>query len=124
MKNKIFITISTVWFYVVSNVWRGTASVDSGWIFVQSDHLKAYGLAYWTLTKGINVEWLLNYRSGAFLMPAFPIESECRIRGIKYELVGQRSGTIFTPPSKAKIWNRCCWSTKIAIYTPTNKQPG
>ena len=33
----------------------------------QRDHLKSYGLAFWTLERGIPVEWLLNYRGGAFL---------------------------------------------------------
>ena len=33
----------------------------------QNDHLKAYGIAYYSLTKSINVEWLLNYRGGSFL---------------------------------------------------------
>jgi hypothetical protein len=28
----------------------------------QSDHLKAYGVAYWSLERGLTVEWLLNYR--------------------------------------------------------------
>lgn len=27
----------------------------------QRDHLKAYGVAYWCLKQGYNVEWLLNY---------------------------------------------------------------
>ena len=31
----------------------------------QNDHLKAYGIAYFSLTKNINVEWLLNYRGGS-----------------------------------------------------------
>ena len=47
----------------------------------QTDHLKAYGVAYWVLQHGINVEWLLNYRDGSFLMDAFPeLERECRLR--------------------------------------------
>ncbi|HEX9912553.1 MAG TPA: asparagine synthetase B, partial [candidate division Zixibacteria bacterium] len=33
----------------------------------QTDHLKAYGVAYWVLEQGLNVEWLLNYRGGSFL---------------------------------------------------------
>ena len=33
----------------------------------QTNHLKAYGIAYWTLTKDIDVSWLLNYRGGSFL---------------------------------------------------------
>ena len=35
----------------------------------QKNHLKAYGLTYWTLEKGIKVKWLLNYRGGSFLLP-------------------------------------------------------
>src|SRR5918992_5780649 len=35
----------------------------------QSDHLKAYGLAYRALKRGAKAEWFLNYRSGAFLLP-------------------------------------------------------
>ena len=34
----------------------------------QTDHLKAYGLAFHALERGENVEWLLNYRGGAFLL--------------------------------------------------------
>src|SRR5262245_11889513 len=33
----------------------------------QTDHLKAYGLAYWVLIHGQKAEWLLNYRGGSFL---------------------------------------------------------
>src|SRR5712692_9941480 len=36
----------------------------------QTDHLKAYGIAYWVLTKGIEVDWLLNYRGGSFMLAA------------------------------------------------------
>ena len=36
----------------------------------QTDHLKAYGLAYRALERGGKAEWFLNYRSGAFLLPA------------------------------------------------------
>ena len=48
----------------------------------QSNHLKAYGLAYWSLQQGATVEWLLNYRGGAFLMEDFEA------------LRGKRSGAI------------------------------
>ena len=34
----------------------------------QTDHLKAYGVAYWALTRGIEVDWLLNYRGGSYLI--------------------------------------------------------
>lgn len=55
----------------------------------QTDHLKAYGAAFWTLERGIDVEWLLNYRGGSFMFDYFPaLERELRIRGIGYSTIG------------------------------------
>lgn len=31
----------------------------------QTDHLKAYGLTYWALNKGVQTDWMLNYRGGS-----------------------------------------------------------
>lgn len=54
----------------------------------QTDHLKAYGVAYWTLEQGINVEWLLNYRGGSFLIDHYPaIERELRLRGVSFSII-------------------------------------
>ncbi|MBD3235596.1 MAG: asparagine synthetase B [Candidatus Eisenbacteria bacterium] len=38
----------------------------------QTDHLKSYGVAYHALEQGQNVEWLLNYRGGSFLLEDTP----------------------------------------------------
>jgi len=35
----------------------------------QTNHLKAYGLAYDAVKRGGHTEWLLNYRGGSFLIP-------------------------------------------------------
>jgi hypothetical protein len=49
----------------------------------QADHLKAYGIAYWALTKNFEVDWLLNYRGGSFMMDENPVlAAECRVRGV------------------------------------------
>jgi len=49
----------------------------------QTDHLKAYGLAYWVLSRGQTVEWLLNYRGGSFFMEEdAETRREARIRGV------------------------------------------
>jgi hypothetical protein len=51
----------------------------------QSNHLKAYGIAFWTLENGLTIEWLLNYRGGSFLMPHLQsLEEELIIRNVKY----------------------------------------
>ena len=52
---------------------------------VQNDHLKAYGLAYWVLERGQTVEWLLNYRGGAFLLPASDRKIKLRVEADKHE---------------------------------------
>src|ERR1700712_2939515 len=54
----------------------------------QKDHLKSYGIAFWTLKNGEEVDWLLNYRGGSFMMKYnSKIEEECKIRGVSYEVV-------------------------------------
>src|SRR5919107_5792050 len=47
----------------------------AGWLLVpmddvQADHLKAYGLTYRALKRGVRAEWFLNFRNGSFLLPA------------------------------------------------------
>ena len=37
----------------------------------QSNHLKAYGIAYWTLENSITIEWLLNYRGNTWQQRMF-----------------------------------------------------
>ena len=55
----------------------------------QADHLKAYGVAYHALEDGMTVEWILNYRSGSFLLPADRgIMEYALLRGVTYEVLG------------------------------------
>lgn len=94
----------------------------------QKNHLKAYGITYWTLDKQQNVKWLLNYRGGSFLMPQIDaIEKECRIRGVSYELISDAEAEAIlleiSSPSKnmdAVILEK---APKIAVYSPSGKQP-
>ena len=92
----------------------------------QKDHLKAYGTAFWILREDINVEWILNYRGGAFLMDSYPeVAQECRVRGVTFETIGAEQ--------TLAIYNEVAVNNmevvllekapKIAIYTPPNKQP-
>ena len=54
----------------------------------QTDHLRAYGLAYKCLEKGIGVEWLLNYRGGSFLIPGGDAEANtANLMGVSFEVV-------------------------------------
>ena len=92
----------------------------------QNDHLKAYGFAFWALNQNINVEWLLNYRGGSFLLDEFSeITEVARVRGVTYETIDSEQAL--------KIFNEINLNNmeivllekapKIAIYSPPNKQP-
>ena len=92
----------------------------------QKDHLKAYGIAYWILTQDINVEWLLNYRGGSFMLDEFPaITKEARIRGVTVESIDDQSVIGIYAEVDAKNMEVVLLekAPKIAIYTPPSKQP-
>ena len=92
----------------------------------QNDHLKAYGIAYFSLTKDNNVEWLLNYRGGSFLIDAHQlIQTECRIRGVTFEMVDANGlVNIYSAIEQGNMDIILLEKKpKIAIYTPTSKQP-
>lgn len=92
----------------------------------QTNHLKAYGLTFFTLELGQSVEWLLNYRGGSFLLPdADAIRREAAFRGVSFEPLdaGQvaevralisRENMDIVPLETAPT---------IAIYTPPNTTP-
>lgn len=94
----------------------------------QTNHLKAYGITYWTLEKNLKVKWLLNYRGGAFLLPdSEEIQRECQIRGVSFELISNAKAESIlldiSSPSKnmeAVILEK---APKIAVYTPKGKLP-
>jgi hypothetical protein len=92
----------------------------------QTDHLKSYGVAYWTLQKEVNVEWLLNYRGGSFLIERFSgLENECLIRGIHYETVSASEVNQIYANIEEQNMERVLLekAPKIAVYTPPNTQP-
>jgi hypothetical protein len=94
----------------------------------QDNHLKSYGIAFWTLERGVEVKWLLNYRGGSFITPyAQEIENECRIRGVSFEVVadGQANQILneISSPSQNMDVVPLQKAPKIAVYTPPNKQP-
>jgi len=92
----------------------------------QTDHLKAYGLTYSAIKAGLQSEWLLNYRGGAFLLPDTPelrrraaldgiaVEpiNEAQLASIRQEMSGGNMEAV--PLEKAP---------RIAVYTPRDAQP-
>lgn len=93
---------------------------------VQTDHLKAYGVAYWCLEQGYKVEWLLNFRAGSFLTDARAnTENICLLRGVEYEIVpdGQVSEIYSVIEQENMEVVELEKAPAVAIYTPPNKEP-
>lgn len=94
----------------------------------QTNHLKAYGIIYWTLKKGITSEWLLNYRGGSFMLDYDElIATECRIRGVFYESIDGAAASSIYAEVQSEDNNmdvvKLEKAPKIAVYAPPNVQP-
>jgi hypothetical protein len=105
------------------------ASADKivvGMDLTQTDHLKAYGLAYWCLEQGVNVEWLLNYKSGSFMMDALDlIARKATIMGVSFSVVSAGEiaeiyRTIEEANMEVVLLEK---APAIAVYAPPDREP-
>lgn len=92
----------------------------------QNNHLKAYGIAYFVLQKGLTVDWLLNYRGGSFLITYSPaVVDECTVRGVSFDLVSDVNTNsilmeIANPEVNMNVV-RMERAPRIAVYSPKNE---
>jgi hypothetical protein len=112
----------------------GIVDIQASYILIpmdedhQNDHLKAYGVAFWTLENSLSVDWLLNYRGGSFLIDFnSEIEKECIIRGVSYELLtnaykNKLQIELAHPESNTDIV-KLEKSPKVAVYSPEGNLP-
>ena len=94
----------------------------------QSNHLKAYGIAYWVLQKDQSVDWLLNYKGGSFMISYHQlIEKECQIRGVSYQIIADvQSSQILRSIASPEVNQdvvRLEKVPRIAVYSPKSKLP-
>jgi len=94
----------------------------------QTNHLKAYGIAYWALQHAVELDWLLNYRGGSFMIDNTPtIANECRIRGVAFdEISGAAAAEIYgsiTSPDNNQDIIRLEKAPKVAVYVPPGFKP-
>lgn len=106
---------------------------EANYIFIpmdekQTNHLKAYGIAYWILKMDDQVDWLLNYRGGSFMCKYHAkIQNELVVRGVGYEIISDAQANsiiteIASPASNSDIMKLEKYP-KIAVYSPKSKQP-
>ena len=124
MKKRL--TILT--FLLISN------SIWASFIYVpmsndnQKNHLKAYGIVYYSLEAGLKSKWLLNYDGGAFLIENNKlIENECKIRGVSYQIISDAKAQLIlqeiASPSSNQDAVTLEKAPKIAVYSPKDKMP-
>ncbi len=94
----------------------------------QKNHLKAYGIAFWLLQKQVQVDWLLNYRGGSFLMQYNKAtENECNIRGVTFQALADAQVDAIlqeiADPQVNMDRIKLHKAPKIAVYSPKNKRP-
>lgn len=94
----------------------------------QTDHLKAYGIAYWVLTRGLEIDWLLNYRGGSFMMDGYDlIAKECRVRGVAFARISASEAAQVYAEVQREDNNmdvvRLEKAPKVAVYVPPGFQP-
>jgi hypothetical protein len=92
----------------------------------QTDHLCAYGVAYRMLEAGVDVEWLLNFRGGSFLIEYSRVaERECALKGVHWEVVPssqvlQIYQLIEQNNMETVLLEK---APRIAVYIPDNFEP-
>ncbi|MFD1316678.1 asparagine synthetase B [Namhaeicola litoreus] len=94
----------------------------------QSNHLKAYGITFFSLQNGVKVQWLLNYLGGSFLLENQEfLKKELIIRGISYKEISDVAAaeilSEIESPSKNQTTVLLEKAPKIAVYSPKSNQP-
>jgi hypothetical protein len=92
----------------------------------QTDHLKAYGIAFKALQMGKKVEWLLNYRAGSFVFDSDDeLTTQSLIRGVTAEEIGSAELADIYRTIEVENMERVVLEKvpAIAVYTPPNLEP-
>ena len=92
----------------------------------QADHLRAYGLTYWALERGLHGEWLLNYRGGSFLLPDnAALATEAVVRGVTVEPVDEAGVARIMAEIADNNMDAIKLETapRIAVYVPPSAPP-
>jgi len=126
MKRKIIIFFFFIFFYSINLL--------ANYILIpmdktQTNHLKAYGLAYWIISDKCKIKkiyWLLNYRGGSFLSPVSEeIIKKAKYSGVSFEIINEIQKNSIdieienNNMSKVELEK----APKIAVYIPNNKNP-
>ncbi len=128
LNNKKFIKTLVLFFLFISH------SMFASFILIpmdevtQTNHLKAYGITFWSLQQGNTAKWLLNYEGGSFLLEDNEAtRNECKIRGVTYHVISDTQAAQIleeiSSPSKNMDAVLLEKAPKIAVYSPKGNFP-
>ncbi len=94
----------------------------------QTDHLKAYGVAFNALESGVTGDWLLNYRGGSFMFDySDQLALKCRIKGVAFQQISIQESVQIYSLVQSDEQNmdvvRLEKAPEIAVYVPPNFKP-
>ena len=131
MRRRDFVSRTSAGLIALSPAASWRLGSSAPWLLVpmddaQTDHLKAYGLTYRALKRGVKAEWFLNYRNGAFLLPSDAgTARDAALAGVMVEPLddgqlvqirgGLQGGNMDAVPLEKP--------PKVAVYAPPNAPP-
>ena len=94
----------------------------------QTNHLKAYGVAYFVLQREVEVSWLLNYKGGSYLFPYHEMfERECKMRNVSYQVIADAQAEAIlaqiADPGVNMDEMKLQKAPRVAVYAPKNNLP-
>ncbi len=121
-------TINTIFILLIATTLFAQSRILIPMDLTQKDHLKAYGITFNALKKGIIADWLLNYRGGSFMLDySEETAMECRIRDVTFETIDNTKLVEIYSFVQREDQNmdivRLEKAPKIAVYVPPGFQP-
>ncbi|KAK3582423.1 hypothetical protein CHS0354_023969 [Potamilus streckersoni] len=94
----------------------------------QTDHLKAYGVAYKVLENGESLDWLLNFKGGSFLFKdSKELEKLLLLKGISYQKISVDETIALLNEVNKDGYNTASMklekAPKIGVYVPPDNLP-
>ena len=92
----------------------------------QTDHLRAYGLAFFALENSLKVDWLLNFKGGSFLIPlSETVRLQAVLYGVSAKVINSSEYDEITRIIDDNNMHKVTLekAPKIAVYTPKSSDP-
>ena len=120
---KIFII-----YFIIATIALGQSKIFIPMDLTQTDHLKAYGVTFNSLKRGLKADWLINYKGGSFMLDySERVVMDCRIRNVVYKLVDNVELVDIYSFVQSDEQNmdvvRLEKAPEIAVYVPPGFQP-